>query len=219
MKFDSYDLSFMVGQGILDEVILHEMGHVLGIGTIWQYLGLRVGDASYYGFTGSNALAEYKAMSGNASATSVPVQPGSVGGSSGAHWSESVFQNELMTPSTGPGNVMPISRLTIASLADLGYTVDLAAADPYSFPGPLGPGIVSINDVSITEGNSGTQVATFTVTRSGGSAAFSVSFSTSDGMATGSDYVAKSGTLNFAAGVNSPNRLRHRQRRYRRRKR
>ncbi len=204
MKFDSYDLSFMVGQGILDGVILHEMGHVLGIGTIWQLLGLRVGDASYYGFTGSHALAEYKAMSGNASATSVPVQPGSVGGSSGVHWSESVFQNELMTPSTGPGNVMPISRLTIASLADLGYTVDLAAAAPYSFPGPLGPGIVSINDVSITEGNSGTQVATFTVTRSGGNAAFSVSFSTSDGIPTGgATTLPKSGTLNFGAGVNS----------------
>ena len=204
MKFDSYDLSFMVGQGILDEVILHEMGHVLGIGAIWPNLGLLVGNASYYGFTGSNALALYKTMSGNASATSVPVQPGSVGGSSGAHWSESVFQNELMTPSTGPGNVMPISRLTIASLADLGYTVDLNAADPYSFPGLLGPGFVSIDDVSITEGNSGTQVATFTVTRSGGSTAFSVDFSTSDGTATGgSDYIAKTGTLDFAAGVNS----------------
>jgi hypothetical protein len=204
MKFDSYDLSFMVSQGILDEVILHEMGHVLGIGTVWPNLGLRVGDAGYYGFIGSHALAEYKAMSGNASATSVPVEPGSLGGSSGAHWAESVFQNELMTPSTGPGNVMPISRLTIASLADLGYTVNLAAADSYSFPGLLGAGFVSINDVSITEGNSGTQLATFTVTRSGGSAAFSIGFSTSDGTATGgSDYLAKSGALNFAAGVNS----------------
>ncbi|MDB5584701.1 MAG: pilin protein MshA [Bradyrhizobium sp.] len=135
MTFDSYDLSFMVNQGILDEVILHEMGHVIGVGTIWPYVGLRTGDANYYGFTGSNALAEYKAMSGNLAATSVPVQPGSVAGSSGAHWSESVFQNELMTPTTGPGNVMPISRLTIASLADLGYAVNLAAADVYSFPG------------------------------------------------------------------------------------
>ncbi|MBR1122683.1 VCBS repeat-containing protein [Bradyrhizobium lablabi] len=204
MRFDSYDLSFMVSQGILDEVIMHEMGHVLGIGTIWSARGLLIGDASYYGFLGANALAEYRAMSGNLSATSVPVQPGNVGGSSGSHWSESLFQNELMTPATGPGTVMPLSRLTIASLADLGYTVNLNAADPYAFPGGTGAGLVSINDVSISEGNSGTQVATFTVTRTGGSAAFAVNYATGDGTAlAGSDYVSKMGTLTFGAGVNS----------------
>jgi hypothetical protein len=210
MEFDSTDLVTMVNQGILDEVILHEMAHVLGVGSIWTNKGLLIGDASYYGFTGANALAEYRAMSGNNSATSVPVEPGSRGGSSGSHWAESVFQNELMTPTTGPGNTMPLSRLTVASLADLGYTVNMNAADPYSFPGGGGAGSVSINDVSITEGNSGTQVATFTVTRTGGTAAFSVNYGTGDGTATsngtvsvGYDFVGKSGTLSFGNGVNS----------------
>jgi hypothetical protein len=66
-------------------------------------------------------------------------------------------------------------------------------------------GSVSINDVTITEGNSGTQIATFTVTRSGGTAAFAVDFATSDGTATtaDNDYVANAGTLNFGAGVNT----------------
>ena len=73
-----------------------------------------------------------------------------------------------MTPSTGPGTTMPLSRLTIASLADLGYTVNLNAADPYTFPGGNGAGLVSINDISISEGDSGTHLATFTVTRTGG---------------------------------------------------
>jgi predicted extracellular nuclease len=59
----------------------------------------------------------------------------------------------------------------------------------------------SIADVSITEGNSGTSTATFTVTRTGPlTAAASVAFATADGTATaGSDYVATSGTLTFAA--------------------
>jgi uncharacterized delta-60 repeat protein len=66
-------------------------------------------------------------------------------------------------------------------------------------------GSVSINDVTITEGNSGTKIETFTVTRSGGTGAFDVNFATSDNSATvaDSDYVAKAGALHFDAGVNS----------------
>jgi FG-GAP-like repeat/Calx-beta domain/Bacterial pre-peptidase C-terminal domain len=69
----------------------------------------------------------------------------------------------------------------------------------------VGPGSVTINDVSITEGNSGTKIETFTVTRSGGTAAFGVNFTTVDGSATiaDHDYFANSGTLNFAAGVST----------------
>ena len=66
------------------------------------------------------------------------------------------------------------------------------------------PGSVSINDVTLSEGNAGTTTATFTVTRSGGTAAFNVNFATANGTATaGSDYVANSGTLSFGTGVNT----------------
>jgi hypothetical protein len=65
------------------------------------------------------------------------------------------------------------------------------------------PGSLSINDVTVAEGDSGARVATFTVTRSGGTAPIAVDFATADGGATtaDSDYVATSGTLNFGAGV------------------
>jgi V8-like Glu-specific endopeptidase len=77
------------------------------------------------------------------------------------------------------------------------------AQDGYSLSASTG--LVSINDVSVTEGNSGSNVVTFTVTRTGGTAAFSVNYSTSNGSATvaDNDYVAKSGTLNFGANVNT----------------
>jgi predicted extracellular nuclease/methionine-rich copper-binding protein CopC len=59
---------------------------------------------------------------------------------------------------------------------------------------------IAISNATITEGNAGTQILTFTVTRTGGNAPFDVDFATSNGTATGgSDYVANSGTLNFAA--------------------
>jgi len=40
MEFDSADLSNMENDGTLEEVILHEMDNVIGIGTIWDTLGL-----------------------------------------------------------------------------------------------------------------------------------------------------------------------------------
>ena len=63
------------------------------------------------------------------------------------------------------------------------------------------PITISIGDVSVQEGQSGTSLATFTITRSGGTGAFSVDYATANGTATaGSDYVAASGTVNFAVG-------------------
>jgi hypothetical protein len=62
---------------------------------------------------------------------------------------------------------------------------------------------VSINDVSVTEGNSGTTFATFTVSLSRPSTQLvKVNFDTSDGTATvvDNDYVPTSGTLTFNPG-------------------
>ena len=66
-------------------------------------------------------------------------------------------------------------------------------------------GSVSISDVSVTEGNSGTKLAVFTVTRAGGTAALGVNYATADNtaMTSDGDYLATSGTLQFGAGVNS----------------
>src|SRR5919109_321206 len=70
---------------------------------------------------------------------------------------------------------------------------------PSSNPEPV-VGNISIDDVTITEGNIGTKTAIFTVSRTG-TAAFAVNFATADGTAAaGADYVVSSGTLNFAAG-------------------
>ena len=61
---------------------------------------------------------------------------------------------------------------------------------------------ISINDVSLTEGNSGTSTAAFTVSLSNASSqTITVNYATADGSATaGTDYVASSGTLTFTPG-------------------
>src|SRR5437870_2725522 len=40
MRFDTADVAGLLAAGKFDEVVRHEMGHVLGFGTIWQSLGL-----------------------------------------------------------------------------------------------------------------------------------------------------------------------------------
>ena len=66
--------------------------------------------------------------------------------------------------------------------------------------------VLSIGNVTLTEGNSGTKTFTFTVSISGANTLpVSVNFATADGTATAAsgDYVATSGTLTWAAGDNA----------------
>ena len=59
----------------------------------------------------------------------------------------------------------------------------------------------TVSDISFNEGNSGTSLATFTITRSNGTGSASVDYTTADVTAVaGSDYVAQSGTVSFADG-------------------
>jgi hypothetical protein len=78
---------------------------------------------------------------------------------------------------------------------------------PTPVPVPVPAPAVSIADATVTEGNHGTVIENFVVTRATGSGngAFDVNFKTSDGTATvtDGDYNSQSNTLHFAAGVNS----------------
>ena len=80
----------------------------------------------------------------------------------------------------------------ISALLLLATSVGVAAQQPS----------ISVHDVVVVEGNSGTTQATFVVALSAASSqTVSCSFATSNGTATaGSDYVATSGALSFAPG-------------------
>jgi hypothetical protein len=134
MRFDSADLAAMERDGILVDVITHEMGHVLGIGTLWEDLvdGDGGTDPRY---TGRVAMIEYGRLTGS-DPERVPVENEGGDGSRDSHWREGVFRNELMSSAIA-GVHNPISRLTVASLIDLGYQVDLDAAEPFTFPVPV----------------------------------------------------------------------------------
>ncbi len=133
MTFDTADLAAMEAAGTLKDVIVHEMGHVLGIGTIWERKELLLGaGGDNPTFMGTNAVREYGALR-SGDAVPVPVENMGNAGTRDAHWREFIFHTELMTGRIGgPNN--PISRMTVASLQDLGYVVDLNAAEPYALP-------------------------------------------------------------------------------------
>jgi hypothetical protein len=134
MRFDAEDLGMLVADGTLEAVILHEMGHVLGLeGTLWGLSGL-VEDGMRY--TGAAALAEYRLLAGDPGLGFVPLEDEGGGGTAGMHWDEERFGNELMTGYLNGGQPNPLSRLTIASLQDLGYGVAYDGAEPYALPAP-----------------------------------------------------------------------------------
>ncbi|MFF9977302.1 leishmanolysin-related zinc metalloendopeptidase [Streptomyces erythrochromogenes] len=134
MRFDKADLGQMEDDGSLLDVITHEMGHCLGSGTVWSAFGLL---KDFPGpnptFVGPGAMAEFGTLMGAGPPRPVPVANVGGPGSAGSHWRERVFRTELMTPTiAAAGN--PLSRLTAASLGDIGYEVDLDGAEPYALP-------------------------------------------------------------------------------------
>ncbi|MEY3456985.1 MAG: hypothetical protein RL215_142, partial [Planctomycetota bacterium] len=134
MRFDIADIQEMERNGTFRDVILHEMGHVLGIGTIWQRKSLVTGvGGTNPQYLGTGALGEYRTLAGSSTVTGIPLENTGGAGTRDSHWRETVFDNELMTGYANRGS-MPISRMTIAQLRDLGYTVDLNRADAYSLP-------------------------------------------------------------------------------------
>lgn len=133
----------LAAEGHLVDVLVHEIGHVLGVGTLWGKFGLLQdptvppASADTY-FNGPLAVAAFDAA-GGATRTigpKVPVENRGGGGSVNSHWRESVLGPELLTSSLNSGVANPLSAVTIQSLADLGYVVDVAAADPYVVPFP-----------------------------------------------------------------------------------
>jgi len=136
MSFDTGDLAEMETNGGLTDVILHEMGHVLGIGTLWSsdffdFIEGSGGDDPAY--TGPNASREYGDLLGQGTATKVPIANTGGPGTREGHWREKTFAHELMTGFLS-GATRPLSRMTIGTLEDMGYEVDHSQADPYALP-------------------------------------------------------------------------------------
>ena len=132
MSFDKADIDQLEALGLLNGVIQHEMGHVLGLGStrLWfhdivDFQGL---DTRHIG---TNSVNQWRDLGGSGN---VPVAITGGRGTRNSHWREDTFGNELMTGFINSATSLPLSRQTIGGLDDLGYVVNYAAADPYELP-------------------------------------------------------------------------------------
>ena len=157
VEFDTADIQGLENSGQFPAVILHEFAHIMGFGTIWTGLGLLAHPSQSGGtdphFVGPQALAAFKTLGGGSytGGLPVPVEDSGGPGTADGHWRERVFHTELMTGYLNPG-ANPLSLETIASMGDLGYTVNYAAAEPYAQAfslreGPAPSAVHLVNDV------------------------------------------------------------------------
>ena len=107
---------------------LHEIGHVLGFASeVWNEFGFFQnppnGDTH---FSGPLTIAAFDDAGGrDYTGAKVPLHTGE------SHWRIPDLEGELMAPYGGG----TLSAITVQSLADLGYGVDVTQADAYALPG------------------------------------------------------------------------------------
>lgn len=148
MQFDSADVAALVANNTFYGVVLHEMAHVLGIGTLWT-ANNNVNSTTYQlythdsgQYTGVSALAQWQDEFNRPLDTFVPVELGGGPGTANGHWNEADggggltgivsedtgldFRNELMTG--WAASTFFVSKTTLGGLDDLGYIVDYSKA-------------------------------------------------------------------------------------------
>lgn len=148
MQFDSADVATLLALGAFDDLVLHEMAHVLGFGLLWgpQF---HSGPFSLYDktaapgeYTGAQALAMYR-QEFDASAQFIPVETGTgMAGTDHLHWAQAsqVWSGGLQELMTGFLNLPTyFSRTSLFAFRDLGYaTLDAVPAIAVPLPAPVG---------------------------------------------------------------------------------
>ena len=137
-------------------MLLHELGHVFGLGALFSGNNIQISSGGTSWYNGANGVREYKSYFPQyTNLTYIPIENDGGGGTAGVHLEEGnegsasnnnrsyngVFHpgldHELMTGwSDGISYPLPLSRITIACMEDLGYSVDYTKAEFYDPANP-----------------------------------------------------------------------------------
>lgn len=124
MRFDIDDVTRLLNEGRLEDTITHEMGHILGIGTRWRARGIaNSGRTEYFGTAVKNEWNNFYNCQGD-----ILIEQDGGAGTQGSHWDDKCFNNEMMTGFLNRERNF-ISRISVAGLDDLGYTVNYDQAE------------------------------------------------------------------------------------------
>jgi hypothetical protein len=140
MTFDQADAQEYFELKLFDDIVLHEMMHVMGVGTLWSYNNLvstivvddndtkkPTDDIVDSVYTGAAANSSFKLVTGSDAFLFVETDGGA--GTAGGHWDEETYRDELMTGYIGHfqdgtyDNTNYLSEWSVASLEDLGYVL------------------------------------------------------------------------------------------------
>jgi len=140
MNFDTADIGTLTPNQ-QTALFLHEMGHVLGIGTIWSQKGCSLCETGNGNYNPKGVCPEaqsrFNASPGRNPAANLLIEQNGGPGTACGHWSETQLQSEVMTGfltvNTKTG-ISEVSTITLGGLRDLGYTVDFTKADAFSIP-------------------------------------------------------------------------------------
>ncbi len=164
MEFNTSLIQSLVNDGRLTDLITHEMLHTVGVGTLWATKGQVSGMGTpSSAFIGLQAVAGCQFHGGiSACATTVPLETTGGAGTRDVHWREASsatgigFRTELMTGFVSAAGIPnPLSRITIGSLADIGYVVNLLPYDAYTVPSSL---VASLQEIREAQGLGGFQL-------------------------------------------------------------
>ncbi len=117
MEFDIADADSFNAAGLFDDIVVHEMAHVLGLGTLWDRLGLLNADNT---FGGELASAEH-ALQFNGD-PNIQIETDGGQGTAFGHWDDATYTNELFTGFISDPNYL--SYFSAASFGDLGYDLN-----------------------------------------------------------------------------------------------
>lgn len=135
-----FSIDFFNSGDITEDVILHEMAHAMGFGTVWDLIGCLStacdeNTPAPVTYTCENGLAQYALTNCTTLHPNLTIETstGSPGSDCG-HWAEAYYKTELMTPSVDIAGLesSPLSRFTIGAMADIWDSVNYAEADPFS---------------------------------------------------------------------------------------
>lgn len=149
MQFDVADLGWLESNSSLYSVIVHEMAHAIGFGTLWSYNGLYTNGTGRY--TGAYALNAYRAEF-DPNATFIPVELDGGTGTANGHWDESWLGGSADIMTGYLEGAVTISNTTLMSFRDLGYEIANAPA-----PAPVSAAFAGLGLLALLRRRQNTQ--------------------------------------------------------------